>query len=63
MALFVRDLTDQEWEELERLTRHPESEVPTQRLMIVLLSAQGQRVQDVSREVDLHPIKDRKSVV
>lgn len=60
MALFVRELTNEEWEELEFLTQQAEPNVPEQRLMIVLLSAQGHRVQEVSREVDLHPINVRK---
>lgn len=60
MALFVRELTNEEWEELEWLTQQSEPDVPEQRLMIVLLSAQGHRVQEVSREVDLHPINVRK---
>jgi transposase len=60
MALFVRELKDEEWRELEALTRQAEGDVPEQRLMIVLLSAQGHRVQEVSREVDLHPINVRK---
>jgi transposase len=60
MALFVRKLTDDEWKELEHLSQQPESDVPEQRLMIIILSAQGHRVQDVSREVDLHPINVRK---
>lgn len=60
MALFVRELTNEEWEELETLTQQSEPDVPEQRLMIVLLSAQGHRVQEVSREVDLHPINVRK---
>lgn len=60
MALFVRELKDDEWKELESMARQPEGDVPGQRLRIVLLSAQGCRVQDVSREVDLHPINVRK---
>lgn len=60
MALFVRELQEEEWEELERLIQEPESEVPMERLMIVLLSAHGHRVQEISREVDLHPINVRK---
>jgi transposase len=60
MALFVRELTDAEWNELEHLSQQQECDVPEQRLMIVMLSAQGHRVQDVSREVDPHPINVRK---
>jgi len=61
MALYVRELEDDEWTELESMfEEQPKDEVPAQRLMVVLLSAQGQRVQDISREVDLHPINVRK---
>jgi transposase len=60
MALYVRELNVDEWITLERLVQQPENDLPLQRLMIVLLSAQGERVQDVSEEVDLHPINVRK---
>jgi transposase len=60
MALYVRELADEEWTELEALLERQDSDVPAQRLMIILLSAQGHRVQEVSREVDLHPINVRK---
>lgn len=60
MALYVRDLEESEWNQLEAMLEESDGDVPAQRLMIVLLSAQGQRVQDVSREVDLHPINVRK---
>jgi transposase len=60
MALFVRELKDDEWKELESLAKQPEGDVPEQRLRIVRMSAQGCRVQEVSREVDLHPINVRK---
>lgn len=60
MALYVRELEDDEWTELESMLEGQEGDVPAQRLMIILLSAQGHRVQEVSREVDLHPINVRK---
>ncbi|MBX2999618.1 MAG: helix-turn-helix domain containing protein [Caldilineaceae bacterium] len=60
MALFVRELKNDERKELESLAQQSEGDVPEQRLMIVLLSAQGRRVQEVSREVALHPINVRK---
>lgn len=60
MALYVRELEDSEWNELESMLEMQDGDVPVQRLMIVLLSAQGQRVRDVSREVELHPINVRK---
>lgn len=60
MALYVRELGETEWEDLEQMIQEPETDVPIQRLMIILLSAQGHRVQEISREVDLHPINVRK---
>lgn len=60
MALYVRELDGDEWIELESLLEEKTGDIPPQRLMIILLSAQGQRVQDVSREVDMHPINVRK---
>ena len=60
MALYVRKLEEEEWEELERIIQNMENDVSIQRLMIILLSAQGHKVQEISREVDLHPINVRK---
>ena len=60
MALYVRELEDTEWIELESMLEEQDGDVPAQRLMIVLLSAQGHRVQEVSQEVELHPINVRK---
>ena len=60
MALYVRKLEEEEWEELERIIQNMENDVSVQRLMIILLSAQGHKVQEISREVDLHPINVRK---
>ena len=60
MALYVRELEDAEWNELESMLEDQDGDVPVQRLMIVLLSTQGQRVQEISRDVDLHPINVRK---
>ncbi len=60
MALYVRDLTAEEWVQIEQMIQHPEGDLPVQRLLIVLLSAQGHRVQEISREVGLHPINIRK---
>ena len=60
MALYVRKLEEEEWDELERTIQNMENDVSIQRLMIILLSAQGHKVQEISREVDLHPINVRK---
>ena len=60
MALYVRKLEEEESKELERAIQNMENDVTVQRLMIILLSAQGHKVQEISREVDLHPINVRK---
>ena len=60
MALYVRNLEEEEEEELERMIQNMENDVLIQRLMIILLSSQGHKVQGISREVDLHPINVRK---
>ena len=60
MALYVRKLEEEEKEELERMIQNMGNDVSIQRLMIILLSAQGHKVQQISREVDLHPINVRK---
>ena len=60
MALYVRKLGEEEEKELERMIQNMGNDVPVQRLMIILLSAQGHKVQEISRGVDLHPINVRK---
>ena len=60
MALYVRKLGEEEEKELERMIENMGNDVPVQRLMIILLSAQGHKVQEISRGVDLHPINVRK---
>ena len=60
MALYVRELQEEEWKDLEHTIQKTENNASIQRLMIILLSAQGHKVQDISREVDLHPINVRK---
>ena len=60
MALYVRKLEEDEERELERMIQNMGNDVSIQRLMIILLSSQGHKVQEISREVDLHPINVRK---
>lgn len=60
MALYVRTVEEEEQKDLEQIIQEPESDIPIQRILIIHLSAQGRRVQDISREVDLHPINVRK---
>ena len=62
MALYVRQLKEAEQDRLERLIGRSDSEndLPTNRLQIVALSAEGKRVPEISEAVDLHPINVRK---
>lgn len=60
MALFVRKLAGPEEELIEKLIGRAESDLPTNRLRIIQLSAQGRKVPEISKEVDLHPINVRK---
>lgn len=62
MALYVRKLRDTEKTRLNQLmkTVNDEHELPTNRLQIVALSAEGKRVPEISEAVDLHPINVRK---
>ena len=60
MALYVRKLEEDEEKELERMIQSMGNDVSIQRLMIILLSSQGHKVQEISLEVDLHPINVRK---
>lgn len=60
MTLYVRTVEEEEQKDLEQIIQEPESDIPIQRILIIHLSAQGHRVQDISREVDLHPINVRK---
>ncbi len=61
MALYVRALTPEEKQELERLLDHPEeSPIPPERLMIVYLSSHGVKVKQIAETVGLHPINVRK---
>jgi len=60
MALFVRKLAGPEEELIEKLMGHAESDLPKGRLRIIQLSAQGRKVPEISKEVDLHPINVRK---
>jgi len=60
MALYVRELQEQEKKQLEVMMCEIENDLPANRLMIVQLSAEGKRVPEISEEVDLHPINVRK---
>lgn len=60
MALFVRKLAGPEEELIEKLLGRSESDLPQSRLRIIQLSAEGRKVPEISKEVDLHPINVRK---
>jgi len=60
MALYTRKLKQQERKNLEAHLRAPEEDLPAHRLQIIMLSAAGKRVPEISEEVHLHPINVRK---
>jgi transposase len=60
MALYTRKLKQQERKTLEAHLNAPEEDLPAHRLQIIMLSAAGKRVPEISEEVKLHPINVRK---
>ncbi|MBE2237675.1 MAG: helix-turn-helix domain containing protein [Caldilineaceae bacterium] len=60
MALYTRKLKLHERKILESHLDLPEEDLPTHRLQIIVLSAAGKRVPEISEEVHLHPINVRK---
>jgi transposase len=60
MALYTRKLKQQERKNLEAHLNSPEEDLPAHRLQIIMLSAAGKRVPEISEEVHLHPINVRK---
>lgn len=60
MALYTRKLKQQERNTLEAHLSAPEEDLPPHRLQIIMLSAAGKRVPEISEEVNLHPINVRK---
>ena len=60
MALYIQNLTNEQLQQLELLVHQPEEDLPVNRLMIVLLSAKGKGVPEISSAVNLHPINVRK---
>jgi transposase len=60
MALYTRKLKQQERKTLEAHLSAPEEDLPAHRLQIIMLSAAGKRVPEISEEVHLHPINVRK---
>ncbi len=60
MALYTRKLKQHERRTLETHLDAPEEDLPAHRLQIIMLSADGKRVPEISEEVHLHPINVRK---
>lgn len=60
MALYTRKLKQHERKILEIHLDAPEEDLPVHRLQIIMLSAAGKRVPEISEEVHLHPINVRK---
>ncbi len=60
MALYTRKLKTQERKTIESHLDTPEEDLPAHRLQIIMLSAEGKRVPEISEEVNLHPINVRK---
>lgn len=60
MALYTRKLRQHEKRVIEDHLCSPEDDLPAHRLRIIMLSAAGKRVPEISEEVNLHPINVRK---
>lgn len=60
MALYIQNLSDQDVKQIEALICEPEDDLPVNRLLIILLSAEGKSVPEISQTVNLHPINVRK---
>lgn len=60
MALYIQNLDRQALQQLEAVVFQREEDLPENRVRIVLLSAAGKSVPEISRAVNLHPINVRK---
>lgn len=60
MALYVQSLSEDDVKQIEALICEPEDDLPVNRLLIILLSAEGKSVPEISQTVNLHPINVRK---
>jgi transposase len=60
MALYVQNLERSKLQQLQSITYQDEEDLPKNRVRIVLLSAEGKSVPEISRMVNLHPINVRK---
>jgi transposase len=60
MALYIQNLDRQALQQIEAMVYQQEEDLPENRLRIVLLSAEGKSVPEISKAVNLHPINVRK---
>jgi transposase len=60
MALYVQNLNRQERQQIEAMVGQHEDDLPANRLRIILMSAEGKSVPEISKAVNLHPINVRK---
>ena len=60
MALYVQNLDFTKMKQLQAMVFEGGEDLPENRLRIVLLSAEGKSVPEISRLVNLHPINVRK---
>lgn len=60
MALYVQSLDSHKLQQLRSIIHGQEESLPASRVRIVLLSAEGKSVPEISRMVNLHPINVRK---
>jgi transposase len=60
MALYVQNLDRFKRQQLQTIAYQSGEDLPENRIRIVLLSAEGKSVPEISRMVNLHPINVRK---
>jgi transposase len=60
MALYIQNLDRKKLQQIESMVYQQEEDLPENRLRIVLLSAEGKSVPEISKAVNLHPINVRK---
>ncbi len=60
MALYIQNLDLHKLQQLRAIAHRHEDDLPANRVRIVLLSAEGKSVPEISRVVNLHPINVRK---
>ncbi len=60
MALYVQNLNRNDRQQIEAMVSQHEDDLPSNRLQIILMSAEGKSVPEISKAVKLHPINVRK---